>query len=439
MNKEELFETFGDINSQYVREAHMNKKKKEKFVWTKWMSVAACFLIISVVSIPVVRHFIQTENNDIYTDEDTHGMDESGDVSAKNNQLEELSNEKEVNLIVNKVDGLLETMLDADIKVTTYGKLPEDIWQRVTDEFYEFTGVRYEEFTSALSVAGEIFNFYSLSTPMHKGEGTEKEYRIHDYVFGYRTQNGGEATIALSSVGAPFRDYYFVCENTQLSKIGDVSLDVFEYEGMYIVQFSAGDLSYDIETNHMNLEELETLLLAVLSVTEETSESVADEVQGTAHNTDIEDVPADTNGDYYEAVESNDVTKDTAEFFGGSYLDDNGKFNVVLTEDTVENRASICKELGISESDTVFREGTYTLSYLTELQAKISNAMINKEIPFVISSGVYETVNKIKVRSTSNDEAELAKLYALDTIGGAIEVEYVSENIISPEICLQDK
>lgn len=64
------------------------------------------------------------------------------------------------------------------------------------------------------------------------------------------------------------------------------------------------------------------------------------------------------------------------------------------------------------------------MAYLTELQTKITNAMVNKELPFVVTSGVYETTNNIVIRVTTNDEAELAKVYALDTIGGAIKVEF---------------
>ena len=52
--------------------------------------------------------------------------------------------------------------------------------------------------------------------------------------------------------------------------------------------------------------------------------------------------------------------------------------------------------------------------------------MVNKEIPFVVSSGIYEMTNNIVVSVTTNDETELVKLYALDTIGGAIKVEYSS-------------
>ena len=64
------------------------------------------------------------------------------------------------------------------------------------------------------------------------------------------------------------------------------------------------------------------------------------------------------------------------------------------------------------------------MEYLTELQEKITQGMINKEFPFVVTSGVYETTNNIVIRATTNAEEELAKVYALDTIGGAIQVEY---------------
>ena len=158
-------------------------------------------------------------------------------------------------------------------------------------------------------------------------------------------------------------------------------------------------------------------------------ESESTEIEDTSE-TIIEDVPADSNGEYNEEVNSSDLTKDTSEFFGGSYTDANGKFVIVLTKDTPANRTAICKELGRSEHNTTFVKGTYTLAYLTELQEKITNAMVNKEIPFVVTSGVYETTNNIIIRVTTNDEAELAKVYALDTIGGAIKVEFSAGAVV---------
>ena len=72
----------------------------------------------------------------------------------------------------------------------------------------------------------------------------------------------------------------------------------------------------------------------------------------------------------------------------------------------------------------MFVTGKYTLKYLTELQEKITNGMINKELSFVLSSAVRETANSIVVCVTTEDDTELAKLYGLDLLGGAIKVEY---------------
>lgn len=112
----------------------------------------------------------------------------------------------------------------------------------------------------------------------------------------------------------------------------------------------------------------------------------------------------------------------TVAFFGGSYMDDSGKLVVVLTVDTPENRAAVCKALKVRQSNTLFQQGDYTLDYLTQLQERISSAMAAGELPFVTSSGVYETVNRIQVTVTDDRTADLEKLLALDTMGGAIQV-----------------
>ena len=137
-----------------------------------------------------------------------------------------------------------------------------------------------------------------------------------------------------------------------------------------------------------------------------------------------EDIPADGKGEYVEGNNDDILAKEISDFYGGSYLDANGKFTIVLTEDTPENRTAICKEFGRSEDKTAFVMGKYTLKYLTELQEKISNGMINKELSFVLSSAVRETSNCINVSVTTEDESELAKLYGLDLLGGAIKVQY---------------
>ena len=94
----------------------------------------------------------------------------------------------------------------------------------------------------------------------------------------------------------------------------------------------------------------------------------------------------------------------------------------MLTEDTSENRADICRELGVREENTAFVKGKYTLAYLTELQNRISQGMIDKTLSFVTVSCVDEIANRIVVSLISDSEENIGKLLELDTVGGAIEI-----------------
>lgn len=71
-----------------------------------------------------------------------------------------------------------------------------------------------------------------------------------------------------------------------------------------------------------------------------------------------------------------------------------------------------------------------SLEDVTELQTKVSNAMVNHELPFVISSAVYENPYRLHVTVTTKAEEELEKLIALDEKGGIMEIEYGAENKI---------
>ncbi len=58
------------------------------------------------------------------------------------------------------------------------------------------------------------------------------------------------------------------------------------------------------------------------------------------------------------------------------------------------------------------------------LQANISTAMRNGELPFISSSAVYENPYRLHVVVSSNADDDLEKLMSFDTIGGALEIEY---------------
>ena len=46
MKKEQLYEVLGDINENYINDAHKTVKKKSRPVWVKWGAVAACRLLM---------------------------------------------------------------------------------------------------------------------------------------------------------------------------------------------------------------------------------------------------------------------------------------------------------------------------------------------------------------------------------------------------------
>ena len=95
-------------------------------------------------------------------------------------------------------------------------------------------------------------------------------------------------------------------------------------------------------------------------------------------------------------------------------------------------------EYGTGHDDMETSNGTITLEYITELQAKVSTAMSNGELPFVSSSAVYENPYRLHIIVTSNAEADLSKLKAFDTIGGALEIEYDANHISAVEEILTE-
>ena len=64
MKKEDLFDTLGDINNQYIKEAHMNNKRKNNFAWVKWGTIATCFALL-VLCIPMVIHLSPVEDTNL--------------------------------------------------------------------------------------------------------------------------------------------------------------------------------------------------------------------------------------------------------------------------------------------------------------------------------------------------------------------------------------
>ncbi len=153
-------------------------------------------------------------------------------------------------------------------------------------------------------------------------------------------------------------------------------------------------------------------------------------VQYTAAGEDVQSsaVPSSGEPEYsmenvfipYPAVEN--LSPAGKEIYGGCYVNGN-RLTVVLTQDRPENRQLVCEELGLEQANTDFVPGTYSLAYLTELQEKITAGMMDRSLPFVVGSGVYEMENRVGITVTTEDQALINEVLKLDTLGGAILVE----------------
>ena len=133
------------------------------------------------------------------------------------------------------------------------------------------------------------------------------------------------------------------------------------------------------------------------------------------------------------------ISKSYPDYYAGKYIDNNGNNIVLLCEDSQINKKQVCSLLGISESKTIFKTAKYSYNYLENLQSKISQKMSNKEIPFVISSALMDSTNNIIVTVTSNKEEDLKKLQELDTIGGAIKIDYHTNHIVKEDLLVNRK
>ncbi len=131
---------------------------------------------------------------------------------------------------------------------------------------------------------------------------------------------------------------------------------------------------------------------------------------------------------FFEDVEYprfRDMVTNISEFYGGSYLNEEGNSVVLLTEETESNRKAICLALGISEANTIFQPAKYTLEYMTSLLE-----LVNKEsLDFVTDVSFLESQNKIQVTVVTDNEEELDNLHKLDTLGGALDIIQDKENM----------
>lgn len=272
MRKEEFFEILGELDNDVIQGANAPAEKKAN--WKVWGGMAAClcFLVAGALVVsktdaePDVR--VDSSQPSGNTGTNIAQSDDRPEVSMPD--LEIYMPAKTDFLVVNELDSMF--MADMDVQYSFYGKMPYHAWETILDNFRDFTGISYEDFIARVPGTWEYANFYSLAIRGYKDVNLSDEYRLHDYVFDFRTADGGEARIALCSLEEPLRDYLIGCDDPAQSEINGVPVFIYRFDDIFMAEFSFEKVNYDIETRGIELEELEKLLSGLLAV----SESVPD-------------------------------------------------------------------------------------------------------------------------------------------------------------------
>ena len=392
-----LLEAFSDIDEQLLVEETKKTKVKnshqsyiERMIGMKklkYVLAPVCMLTIAVVGyVGYINSNYNVERNPIVDFLD----------SAKEESITTAIN-------INKISDMSMARLDANVEVLNNIMIP------------------YFGYMTNLAIPEDFDNKEDYKAVYVRSDRKVDNYDIlNNYEFTYRnTYNNRKIIIAFSDKYKPLRDYEII-DADKISKIGEVELIISQYKNMYIVKFTHKGINIDIETIDITESELITLL-----------ESIINRINNPINIDDIEDKDIGANELPKEVSAS-----DYPDYYGGKYIDKNGNNVVWIYGDNIENRKAICKYLGITESKTIFKNAKYSYNYLTELQAKISKAMSNKEIPFVTSSALSDTTNNIIVTVTTQNNNDIEKVKKLDTIGGAIEIKY-SEHSASTEDLLK--
>ena len=429
-----LYNSITNIDDKYIQEA-LAAKKRKKPAWFKWGAVAACLCLVCVSAIAVSNLLITIPN--VYK---SGPIPDNGPTSMPDG--EQAARDQEVfvpitSLLVSRNNGM-ENLAAA------FGKV----------SIGEYTGV-YESVPSVESAVLSQNRGNSVS-------GTEEWYYVSGHTdMQYLIRNANEEYSlwkfsCFNNEEYPYRDVlelvYQIDSADAISEIIVSPARMDNTDGGKAIQEKIGTLKIK------DREEIDTIYQILSSLTCYGSnhwdmidygdaEASAD-AKKSSHQavllgrylSIVTDYGNEIDGLKYTAVSDmfyefsgiayNRLSKEQAESVNEilritESAEELQNRDIVENDELMENPSLENEKVVLLEAENT----SVTSEYITELQNKVSTAMINGELPFVITSAVYENPYRLHIVVTSNSESDLRKLLELDSLGGALEIEYAPGNV----------
>ncbi|MBP3205120.1 MAG: hypothetical protein J6M66_06835 [Lachnospiraceae bacterium] len=395
---------------------HRQNMQKQRF-WIRWGGYSACAAIIAAVLLILPMSKVMVEDPGLIMEENNtnenntkesiaegsitgfNGLDVkpgTGDLAAKkdpdgNTQMAAQTEQGQDILILNHVDmGMTEIKIDGQSQPLD-GTWSPEAREKMEQEFASMLGISYADFQANI-FPGEADAWvkkkaYALYTHSAKSDNPE-EYQLYQYAFIYQRAEGeGMARIALSAPWSPLADYYLDLSVLQVppehSVINGVQLYIYEWRDRWFTSFEWQGVYYEVETTDLTEQEMVKLLKGLMA-------------SGAHHTSDVDPVEISGLADGEDSAQQ--ATQRTA----------------WQTED------------GPVDESTYHEARTYS-EEIMDLQERISRAMVDRELPFVISSAIRENPDRIVVTVTTQDESLLAELRAYDATGKLMEIQFAGE------------
>lgn len=209
------------FNQEQIKQSVIKKNKRVKQNTTTAF-VFACLLVF------VIPLILQKEKPTILTDQEKPTI---------------LTDQNDIH--INQLEGIGLAKLDVDIQTLEVNDLSQQ---------YPFLNNL---------IINDIYTLDTYAMYGRKNPDTTIYDVLNCYVTSY-TNNESCIRIAFSETNEPIRDYYISRERPEYSLINDIECIIYQYEDMMMVTFEYHNLYFDIETSHVEIDELITLVSQII-------------------------------------------------------------------------------------------------------------------------------------------------------------------------------